>query len=139
MHQDFSGRSDMGQRTNDVLPAPQKILTAPSRTQPGRFGTTPSSGDPVSRFSALGNRNQQSNESNPMWNKEQNNQSNFNTNQQAFGRQQSGPSQRLDENKPPSMNTQNRFQSDQQASFAQKRPFGMKVKYLHRIKEQVFV
>jgi hypothetical protein len=138
----------MGQRTNDVLPAPQKILTGPARTQPGRFGATanqiPSSGEQISRFSNVNNRNQQqsqpidSTSSNSVWNKDQNNKSSFPGsnvgNQQTFGRQQSGSSQfgmnqRTDDNKI----SQNRFGSNnsdnQQSSFEQKRSFGKKIKY----------
>src|SRR5271155_1888160 len=98
MGQDLSGRLDMNQRTNDVLPAPQKILTGSSRTQPGRFGAAtttnqiPSSNEQIPRFSNVNNnRNQQSQvvdstSSNSIWNKDQNNKSIGN--QQTFGRQQ---------------------------------------------------
>ncbi len=109
----------MGQRRNDVLPAPQKILTGATRSQPGRFGgapnQVPSSNEQIPRFSAVSNRNQQpqsqpvdSTPSKPMWNKDQNDRPGFTgsgvANQQTFGPQQTGSSQfgtnqRIDDNK----------------------------------------
>jgi hypothetical protein len=153
MGHDLGGRLDIGQRTNDVLPAPQKILTGATRTQPGRFGSTtnpiPSTNEQISRFSNVSNRNQQSQSidstsSSTMWNKDQNNKSNFSgnslSNQQTFGRQQTGPSQfgmnqRTDDNKLSITNNPNRFTSNtsdnqQQSSFEQKRSFRMKNKIL---------
>jgi hypothetical protein len=151
--QGMSGRLDMGQRTNDVLPAPQKILTGAARGQPGRFGatnqTSSSSNEQMPRFSNIANRNQpsqqqtvDSNPSNSIWNKDQNNKSSFSSNsvgnQQTFGRQQqSGPSQfginqKIDDNKPSITQNSNRFVSmnsdNQQSSSEQKRSFGREIK-----------
>jgi hypothetical protein len=131
----------MGHRTNDVLPPPPKILTAPTRTQPGRFGgmTQPSSvasstNEQTPRFSNPVNHNpqQQSQTHDP------NNRPNFSssgpTNQPQFGRQQSGPTQfgnnqRQDDFKITiPNNNQNRFSSTN--SDNQQRSFGKKNKHL---------
>jgi hypothetical protein len=155
--QDSSGRFDMNQRTNDALPTPQKILTGPPRTQPGRFGgggtnPMPSSNEQIPRFSSISSRNQptqvvDSSASNSMWNADQNNKPNFSSNssgfsnQRAFGQQQqqqqqSGSSQfivnnRMDENRTSIINSSNRLPSNntdnQQPSFEQKRSYGMKI------------
>jgi len=152
----------VGQRTNDALPPPQKILTGPPRIQPARFGATsnqtPSSNEQISRFSNVTNRNQQqqsqtvdSSSSNSVWNKDQNTKPNFPgnnpANPQTFGRQQSGSSQfgtnqRTDDNKTSITNNQNRFPSNtsdnQQSSFEQKRSFGIKIKYSNSIEQEIF-
>ncbi len=151
MGHDSGGRVDMGHRTSDVLPPPQKILTGAARTQPGRFASTanqiPPSTEQPPRFSNISNRNPQaqpidSTPPNPTWNKDQNNKPSFSGsslgNQQTFGRQQAdssqfGMNQRTDDNKPTMMNNQNRFtpsSSDNPppSSFEQKRSFSKKIK-----------
>ncbi|CAF1033127.1 unnamed protein product [Rotaria sordida] len=144
INQDLSGRLSMTHRTNDILSTSSNILTGPSRTQPGRFGTgnstasvIPSTNEQIPRFTNLTNRNNQtvdSTTSNSIWNKEQTNKSNFNiTNQQSFGRQQSSSSQfnnsqKTDDDKiSMTNNNQNRLSSmhydNQQVSYEQKRSF----------------
>lgn len=132
----------MNQRTNDGLPAPQKILTGSARAQPGRFsGPTnniTSGNEPTARFSSITNRNPQqsqpmdSTSSNPAWNKDQN----FG-NQPGLGRQPVGMNQRTDDNKISSSNNQNRFgtnnsdnrQQQSSSSYEQKSSMGMKMKF----------
>ena len=153
MGHDSSGRFNMNQRTNDDLPAPQKILTGAARTQPGRFGggnqafsAASSSNEQTPRFANAGNRNQQqpqtveSTSSNSMWNNDQNVKPSFGgnnmTNQPSFNRQQSGSAQfsanqRTDDNKISMTNNSNRFAStnndNQPSSFGQKRSSGIEI------------
>jgi hypothetical protein len=150
MGQDPSGRFDANQRPND-LPSPHKLLTAPPRAQPGRFGaganTAPQSTEQVPRFSGFSNRSQpsqaaDSSTSHSMWNNDQNKKSNFSSgngdfsNQQNYKQSQFEPMQitvnsRMDENRTVSMNNPSRFSSNnndnQQSSYEQKRPFGMQI------------
>jgi hypothetical protein len=150
MGQDVSGRANMSQRTNETLPAPQKILTGAPRTQPGRFGggnqafsAASSSNDLIPRFSNAGNRNQQQSQtvveptsSNSMWNSGPNVKPSFSGNnnipsQPSFGRQQSGGNQRTDDNKISMTNNPNRFSAtnhdNQPSSFEQKRSSGIEI------------
>ena len=149
MGQDSSGRFDGNQRPND-LPSPQKILTAPSRTQAGRFGggtnTVPQSNEQVPRFPSFNNRNQpsqsaDSSASNSTWNNDQNKKSTFssggngnfsnqqNNNRSQFDSMKITVNSNMDENRTVTMNNTSRFSSNnndnQQSSYEQRRPVGM--------------
>jgi hypothetical protein len=152
---DLTERSASGYKTNDDLPAPQKILTGAARTQPGRFGAVnqsssvagPTNEQPP-RFPNFHNRNQQQQQSqtidstppNSGWNKDQNNKPNFSSSsgtatQQTFGRQPSGPSQfgntqKTEDFKITIPNNATRYSStnyDNQQQSEQKRSFGREI------------
>ncbi|CAM4898777.1 unnamed protein product [Rotaria socialis] len=153
-NQDSTERAPFSQRSNGNLPTSSNMMSGAPRSQPGRFSSTTDSTASVlsstkaqiPRFSNAHNRNIQqysqtadSTASNSMWNKEQNNKTNFGTsdalpNQQSYGRQQSdsfhhGNVQRPTDDKVSIPSNQNRLSSmphdnQQPASSEQRRTFG---------------